>query len=262
MLRRSLALAGLLLLLLTGLAGCGGGDDDGSDRNATTPQLGSSGDQPEATEQLGFPAFATKNTTRVGGADAVANAAAAARAVYPGSAPGAQPPAVAIADADAWQAGLAAAVLMASPLKAPLLLSDGSSLPQASDEALRALAPTGVQNLGGMQVVRVGSDTPAPAGLRSTTIEGDEPAALAAAVDEIPDGRGRQTDAQRDGRLDGGPGLRDAGGRLRRKERHADPVRRTRRDPGRDLRRAARHGRPRIYLLGPVPVISQRVEER
>jgi hypothetical protein len=39
--------------------------------------------EPEDTGDLGFPAFATKNTTRVAGADSIADAAAVALAVYP-----------------------------------------------------------------------------------------------------------------------------------------------------------------------------------
>lgn len=259
MLRRSLALAGLLLLLLTGLAGCGGGGDDPA-QSTPTPQIGSSGDEPEASEQLGFPAFATKNTTRVGGADAVANAAAAARAVYPGGAPNTQPPAVALVDAEDWQAGLAAAVLMSSPLKAPLLLSDGRSLPQASDEALRALAPTGVETLGGMQIVRVGSNTPAPAGLRSTTIEGDEPAALAAAIDRFQTvAAGRPSRAVMVVSMDDPAFAMPAAAYA---AKSGTPILFVSRDtiPGATFAALQSHARPRIYLLGPEPVISARVE--
>ena len=94
---RCLALAALLTLL----AGCGGGGA----RRLDTPRLGQRGDQSDASQQLGFPAFATKNTTRVGGADPVADAAGVARAVYPGGAPGTRPPAVVLADQRDWQAG-------------------------------------------------------------------------------------------------------------------------------------------------------------
>ena len=44
--------------------------------------VGKAGDDEKAAQGLGFPGFATKNTTRVGGADAVANAAGVAQAVY------------------------------------------------------------------------------------------------------------------------------------------------------------------------------------
>ena len=64
-------------------------------------------------EDLGFPAFATKNTTRVAGADPAADAAAVALAVHPsaGGVPG--PDAVSLVDADEWPAGIAAASLVA-----------------------------------------------------------------------------------------------------------------------------------------------------
>ena len=60
-----------------------------TDRAATgdksQPVLGAGGDEEQAEDApaLGFPVFATKNTTRVAGADPIAYAAGAARAVYP-----------------------------------------------------------------------------------------------------------------------------------------------------------------------------------
>ncbi|HST42003.1 MAG TPA: cell wall-binding repeat-containing protein [Conexibacter sp.] len=260
MLRRRLALAGLLLSLTTGLAACGGGDDGGRTTTIVAPQIGSSGDEPEAVQQLGFPAFATKNTTRVGGADAIANAAAIARAVYPGGAPNTQPPAVAVVDQDSWQAGVAAAVLMSRPLRAPILLTDGRSLPQASEEALRALAPTGVGALGGMQVVRVGSNTPAPAGYRSTTIEGEEPAALAAAVDRFQSAAsGRATKTVMVVSSDDPAFAMPAAAYA---AKSGTPILFVSRDtiPGATFAALQAHGRPRMFLLGPETVISARVE--
>jgi hypothetical protein len=67
-LRRSLA---LLLALTLVLAGC----DLGEDESSPTPQVGVQADEDQAAEKLGFPASATRNTTRVGGADAAADAA-------------------------------------------------------------------------------------------------------------------------------------------------------------------------------------------
>jgi putative cell wall binding repeat protein len=175
MVPRLLLIAGLLALL----AGCGG-----EPRQLNPPEIGKRGNEPKASQELGFPAFATKNTTRVGGADAVADAAGAARAVYPAEAPGTRPTAVVLADGRDWRAPLAAALLMSAPLHAPLLLSDGASLPRASADALAALAPTGAPALGGAQIVRIG-DAPAPAGYRSTTIAGDDAFGLAVAIDRF-----------------------------------------------------------------------------
>ena len=79
---RTVATAALVALLA--VAGCG---RDGGDEAPEKPVFGAKGTEKEAATDLGFPAFATKNTTRVGGADGIANAAAVARAVYPGSSP-------------------------------------------------------------------------------------------------------------------------------------------------------------------------------
>ncbi|MGN6169155.1 MAG: hypothetical protein ACTHQQ_13445, partial [Solirubrobacteraceae bacterium] len=46
---------------------------------------------PQAGQRLGFPSVATKNTTRVGGGDPVADAAGVSLAVYPSQAPGTHP---------------------------------------------------------------------------------------------------------------------------------------------------------------------------
>ncbi len=70
---------------------------------------------------LGFPALATKNTTRVGGKDPVADAAAVAVAVYPSQSTTTRPEIVSIVNEDDWRSGIAAAVLMAPPLRAPVL---------------------------------------------------------------------------------------------------------------------------------------------
>src|SRR6185312_11559404 len=177
----------------------------------------------------GFPGFATKNTTRVGGADPVANAAAVARAVYPGDGAGgaeSRPRAVVLADEHVWQSALAAAVFMSAPLRAPLLLSDGGSLPAASKDALDALAPTGASELNSAQVVRIG-DAPAPAGYRSTTIAGSDPIAPAA-------GWAAKT---------GNPLLLV----------HRDTI------PGPTFAALQAHHAPRIYLLAPPSIVGRSV---
>src|SRR5215207_201651 len=96
------AVLAVLLAAATAASGCGrdrsedrGRDDGASDR----PALGVGGGEAEAAEDLGFPTFATKNTTRVAGSDPVANAAGVARAVFPARSPGTRPGAVALVDA-------------------------------------------------------------------------------------------------------------------------------------------------------------------
>ncbi len=139
---------------------------------------------PNAVRQLGFPATATKNTTRVPGADPVADAAGVAIAVYPSAAPGTHPRAVALAPSSDWQAAIAASVLMAPPVRAPMLLSGSDSLPAATSTALKDLAPTGSHAVGGAQLIRIGA-VPTVSGMHATSISGSDPYALAAAIDRF-----------------------------------------------------------------------------
>lgn len=249
----------MLLLALAALAsGCGS-----EPQRLDSPQIGRAGSEPDAPQQLGFPAFATKNTTRVGGADAIANAAAVARAVYPGGGTGAtasRPRAVVLADQQVWQAGLAAAVLMSNPLRAPLLLSDGSTMPAASADALESLAPTGASELGGAQVVRVGN-APAPGGYRSTTISGDDPSALAAAIDRLQSAAvGRASRAVVLASADKPAFAMPAAGWA---AKTGNPLLFVNRStiPGPTFAALQAHRRPRIYLLAPPSVVDRRVEK-
>ena len=132
----------------------------------------------------GFPVLATKNTTRVSGANSTANAAGVALAVYPSAIPGTHPTSVTIAPTDDWQAAIAASVLMAGPIRAPILLSGNGALPAASANALNLLAPSGTGQIRGAQVIRVGP-VASVRRLRTANIPGSDPYALAAAIDQF-----------------------------------------------------------------------------
>ncbi len=170
--------AAALLLGAALLAGCGKSlpaEDHGRGASVTTVA---------GTSQLAASGLATKNTTRLGGADPVADAAAVALATYPGLTPTTRPQAVVLVDDRDWTAALAASALASSPLRAPILYSEGSKLPPLSAQALAALRPTGSALLGGTpQVIAIGSAA-APAGYRTLAL-GGEPAALAAQVERL-----------------------------------------------------------------------------
>jgi hypothetical protein len=166
-------------------AGCGGGSPSTPDPVETPPVSGQTGSEVPATgPPLGFPVFATKNTTRVAGGDAIADAAAIALATYPARTPESRPKAVVLAEAREWTTGLAASVLAGRPIGAPILFAIGDEIPDATRAALDALQPTGSEEAGGAQVIRVGTNAPVE-GLRTTDISGANPAALAAAVDRL-----------------------------------------------------------------------------
>jgi hypothetical protein len=169
----------LLAALLAGaaLAGCGKSAPSG----AGGDQSGSSGTIAPLSTQ-GAAGLATKNTTRLGGLDPATDAAAVARAVYPGLTAATRPQAVVLVDEHDWPAALAASALASAPLSAPLLYTDGSTLSTASSQALAAIHPTGATAAGGAQVIRVGTGPAAPAGYRTDALAAGEPAALAVEV--------------------------------------------------------------------------------
>jgi hypothetical protein len=108
------------LLACAALAGCG---------KSSLSSSSASGGPIAQVSTAGAGGLATKNTTRLGGADPVIDAAAVARTVYPGLTPGSRPQAVVLVNDDDWPAALVASTLASAPLGAPLLYSEGSTLP-------------------------------------------------------------------------------------------------------------------------------------
>ena len=138
----------------------------------------------EEAADLGFPAFATKNTTRVSGADPASDAAAVALAVHPSTGSVHGPSAVTLVDASDWQGGIAAASLAAAPVRAPILVTSGGTVPDLTASALRALDPGGSANTAGRQIFAVG-DAAKPDGFDSLELKGSDPAELAAEIDRL-----------------------------------------------------------------------------
>jgi hypothetical protein len=251
-------------LCVLALAGCGGGDDGDSPPGTPdeqAPVLGQGGDEEEAATELGFPAFATANTTRVGGADPIADAAGVAQAVYPSRGDDTRPPAVALLDAADWRVAVSAAQLMAPPLRAPILFSDGGELPAATEQALGRLLPTGAKEAGGAQVLRVG-DAPTVEGYKATAVEGADYAALAQAIDRLHTAAaGKPSPAVVIASAEQ-PGFSMPAAGWAAKS--GDPVLWVTRDAIPPATRAAitAHKRPKIYVLGPESAVSKQVLEQ
>ncbi len=169
--------AATLLLGAALLTGCGKSlPSEDHSRGALTTVAG--------TSQLAAGGLATKNTTRLGGANPVADAAAVALATYPGLTPATRPQVVVLVDDRDWPAALAASALASSPLRAPILYSEGSTVPTLSEQALAALKPRGSTLLSGTpQVIAIGAAT-ASAGYRTLALSG-KPDALAAQVERL-----------------------------------------------------------------------------
>ncbi len=169
----------VLVLALVGLAGCGKG-------SASTQPAGSGGVgipsklAPVAVQ--GAVSLATRNTTRLGGTEVADDAAGVARAVYPGLTAATRPTAVVLVDEHDWPAALAASVLASAPTNAPILYTEGETLPSVSTQTLEAMHPLGAPLLGGAHVVRIGTSAGLPAGYVARQLPVGAAAPTAAAI--------------------------------------------------------------------------------
>jgi putative cell wall-binding protein len=248
---RTVAATAVAALLALSAAACG---DDNSPVEVRLKE--------ETAKQtvLGFPAVATKNTTRIGGEDPTADAGGAASAVYPGVTRGSRPRAVTLVDSGDWRAGIAAAALAAPPLHAPILLTDGEDVPRATSTAIDSLQPTGARALGGAQAIEVGKAR-APDSLRARRLTGKDPFTLAAAVDALAaDLGGRPSQNVVIVSVDDPSFAMPAAAWA---AKSGDAVLFTERNelPTATRRALRKHELPGIYVLGPPDVISGRVEQ-
>jgi hypothetical protein len=142
------AIAGLVIVAVAFLAAAiVGGSGSGQDSDTTATPLISAGGQ--GTETTESPVItASNNTTRIGASDPAATGAAVALAVYPSTNRSQRPATVTLVD-ETWQGAVAAAVLMAPPIRAPLLVSSADGPPPASEQALSALQPKDVLHTAG-----------------------------------------------------------------------------------------------------------------
>lgn len=253
-----------LCALLLAFAGCGGGDgDDGGEQrqrsaDEATPAQGRDTGEEEAIADLGFPAVATRNTTRVAGADPIVDAASIAQAVFPSRDDDTRPRALTLVDSGDWRVAISAAQLMSAPLRAPLLFSAGGGLPLVTERALGRMIPTGAKQAGGAQVVGVGAAAVAE-GYKTTKVEGADHTALAQAIDRLRSAAaGKPSRAVVVASSEQPAFSMPAAGWA---AKSGDPVLWVTRDAIPSATRAAitARKRPRIYVLGPERVISEQV---
>jgi ell wall binding domain 2 (CWB2) len=236
-----------------------GGDDEGGTRVVTVAVATDDAEQaPVGT--LGFPLVATRNTTRISGPDPTSDAAAAALATHP-PAPQAEPlEAVTLVPDDNWQAGIAASVLAGPPTRIPVLITQRGAVPDATAEALSQLNPRG----GGPDKVAVYSvdGASAPSDRKTEELEGDSPAAIANALDQL-----RQRLVRREPQhilvvSSDRPGYAMPAAAWA--ARSGDPILFTGRNevPAATIAALRRHVASSAYVLGPESVISQSAVQR
>jgi hypothetical protein len=139
-----------------------------------------------SAEEFGYPSFATSNTTRIGGSDPIANAAATALAVFPATNEKQRPVAVSLVGKEDWAGAIAAASLMAEPVRAPLLYGEAEGVPDATSSALGALRPDGGAASGGAAVFAIGK-VQVPSGMPAAKVKVGDPASEAAGIARLRD---------------------------------------------------------------------------
>jgi hypothetical protein len=247
-------LSALFLLIASFLVGCSTGGDE-----SRPPQLGVKADDEQAAEKLGFPSTATRNTVRVGGSDAAADAAGVAGALYPATGDADRPTAVVLVDQDDWATGIAASVLSGRPIGAPILLTDGNQLPPVTEDLLNRLKPKGSDLSKDAQVIRIGAGTARPSGFKTALIEGDDPFKAAEAIDRFfSAARARPSNDVVLYSAEQGEFAMPAAAWAARSGDAVLPVSRNR-IPAPIVKALGEHERPNVFVLGPESVISKRV---
>jgi putative cell wall-binding protein len=247
-------ISALLLASAVLFAGCSTGDDD-----SRPPQLGVKASDEQAAEKLGFPSTATRNTVRVGGSDAVADAGGVAGALYPATGESDRPTAVVLVDQDDWATAIAASVLVGRPIGAPILFTDGADMPPVTQDVLDRLKPKGSDLSKDAQVIRVGPDVARPAGYKTALIEGDDKFERAAAIDRFfSAARAKPSNDVVLFPADSAEFAMPAAAWAARSGDAALPVRRNS-IPAPIAKALREHSRPNVFVLGPENAISEQV---
>jgi len=254
----ALVAVAVVFIVAAVIGGSGGGKSDSNSAAPAPAPAPSPSDEAPATqtsEELGYPAFATGNTTRVGGSDPATNAAGVALAVFPSTTPAQRPAAVTLVGEDDWPAAVAASVLMSTPVRAPVLISTADELPDPTAEALAALDPQGDKSTGGVTAFAIG-DVATPDGGKVRPVKTGDAATTAAAIAELRDSLFGSAPAHFLVAPSGQPGLAMPAAAWA--ARSGDPVLYAEGDqlPEPTLAVLKQHKKVPVYVLGPDTAIS------
>lgn len=166
------------LLLSVVLAGCQSNDNAPSES-----------DKQAVTSSLDQPWIATKNTTRVNTSDPIEAAVIVSETLWTAQTKNNRPSSVVLTDVSIWQIAAVSADLIHHPNNGPILFTTKDGVPEATLAELKRLNPLGAEGNNGVQVVLVGpmvsnvEEQLKTLDLKVDRIEGDEPAAVAQAID-------------------------------------------------------------------------------
>jgi len=166
------------LLLSAVLAGCQSGN-----------KAPAESDKQAVTSSLDQPWIATKNTTRVNTSDPTEAAVIVSQTLWTAQTKNNRPSSVVLTDVSNWQIAAVSADLIHHPNNGPILFTTKDGVPEATLAELKRLNPLGSEGNNGVQVVFVGpmasnvEEQLKTLDLKVDQIKGDEPAAVAQAID-------------------------------------------------------------------------------
>jgi hypothetical protein len=167
-----------------------------------------------------------------------------------------------LVDKSDWQGAISAAALVAAPLRAPILLSDGGGLPAVSSETLARLKPKGAQLASGAQAILVGDKPGPPGGLKAARIKGSDPYSVAVAIDKFASVASGKPAG--DVVVVSGEKPEYSMPAAAWSARSGDPVLFVKKDsiPSQTASALKQHQKPHIFLLGPTGIVSTGVEKQ
>lgn len=176
--KKVLMIGTIALILSAALSGCQAGNKD-SDTAANETK------ETAVTE----PWIGTKNTTRINTSDPAQAAVLVSRTLWTAETENNRPSSVVLTDVSNWQIAAASTDLIHHPSNGPVLFFDKESVPSVTLEELKRLKPLGAEGNDNIQIVIVGPVASSveeqlnTLDMKIDKIEGDEPAAIAQAID-------------------------------------------------------------------------------
>ncbi|MNO44365.1 N-acetylmuramoyl-L-alanine amidase LytC precursor [compost metagenome] len=150
----------------------------------------SESDKQAVTTSIDQPWIATKNTTRINTSDPIEAAVVVSQTLWTAQTKNNRPSSVVLTDVSNWQIAAVSADLIHHPSNGPILYTTKVGVPEATLAELKRLNPLGADGNNGIQVVLVGpmasnvQEQLKSLDLKIDQIEGDEPAAVAQAIDK------------------------------------------------------------------------------
>lgn len=158
--------------------------------NASNNKSTATGQQTnESNIQVVKPWIASKNTTRVNTSNPVEAAVIVSQSLWMATSKDNRPGSIILTDPDNWQNAVASADLIHHPSNGPILFVTKDGIPAATANEIKRLQPKGVEINNGVQVILVGvldqkvEDQAKDLGVKIDKVTGDNPAALAKAID-------------------------------------------------------------------------------